>query len=337
MLLSSAQASAESDQTKDWTLNLYLDNDLFSQTDRDYTNGLRVSWVSPDITSYLDDPTLPAWIRAVNQKLTFFHDGREGLQRNLIFSVGQTLYTPGDLTRTDLIVDDRPYAGWLFASVGYQTRKDDQLDTLEARFGIVGPGAFGKEAQDFVHDIRGFDKFQGWDNQLENEPGVIFLWEHKRKYRYLQNENSRFGYDVIGHTGLALGNVRSYLNGGAEFRVGWAIPDDFGTSALRPGGDNSSPYSTWDPRSTVDRIWGAHGFISFDMRLVGQDIFLDGNTFRDSHSIAKESLVVDGAIGFSIIYGRTKMSYAQIFRTREYSSQVKGHSYGSIAVSYTFR
>ncbi len=330
-------ALADRDQTEQWTMNLYVENDLFSETDQDYTSGLRIAWVSPDLSNYLDDPILPSWLRYVNERLTFFHETRDGLQRNVTFSIGQTIYTPKDLAQRTLIPDDRPYAGWLFTSVGYQTRKDDQLDTLEVRLGMIGPAAKGEKTQDFIHEVRGFEKFQGWDNQLHNEPGLIFLWEHKRKYKHLYNDNSRFGYDLIGHSGVALGNVRTYINAGGEFRLGWAIPEDFGTSAVRPGGDNSTPSATWDPRLTTRKKWGGHLFISFDGRLIARDIFLDGNTFRDSHSVDKKSFVADAAVGFSFIYGGAKVSYAQIFRSREFSLQKDAHSYGSLAFSYTFR
>ncbi|MFT5793913.1 MAG: lipid A 3-O-deacylase, partial [Saprospiraceae bacterium] len=225
---------------------------------------------------------------------------------------------------------------WLFVSLGYQTRTDLQLDTLETRFGVVGPAALGQQAQDLVHDLRGFKKFQGWDNQLANEPGVMFIWEHKRKMRPVYYDNSRFGFDVIGHSGIALGNVATYVNFGAEVRLGWSIPDDFGTAALRPGGDNSAPYSVWDPSRKGRRQWGVHAFASVDTQLVGRDIFLDGNSFTDSHSVNKKYIVAEGALGISFIYGGTKISYATIFRSKEYDLQPNYHSYGSIAFSYTF-
>ena len=335
LLMSLENARAERDQREEWTLNLYVENDLFSETDQGYTSGIRFSWVSPDVTDYLESEELPDWVRSINRRLTFFHKSHEGLERNVIASFGQHIYTPGDLDRTDLIEDDRPYAGWLFIGLGYQTRAGNQLDTMELRLGIIGPAARGQEAQDFIHDLRGFEKFKGWDNQLENEAGFVGVWEHKRKVGST-SPSSRFGWDVIGHAGFALGNVRTHLNAGAEARIGWAIPDDFGTSAIRPGGENSTPDSAWDPRVFYDRKWGLHFFASFDVRLVGQDIFLDGNTFRDSHSVAKESFVADAALGFSLIYRGGRFSYAHIFRSREFSQQEKSHSYGSLAFSYTF-
>ncbi|MEX2489712.1 MAG: lipid A deacylase LpxR family protein, partial [Pseudomonadales bacterium] len=316
-----AQTFADRDQTENWTLNLYFENDLFSRTDLGYTNGVRASWVSPDLSDYINDPNLPEWLKSVNKGLSFFNEVRDGQKRNLIFSIGHNLFTPEDFTREDLIEDDRPYAGWLFASIGYQTRNDLQLDTLEASFGVVGPAALGRQLQNVIHDVRGVERFEGWDNQLGNEFGFTFLWEHKKKISHEYNQASRFGFDLIGHAGIALGNVHTYLNAGAEFRLGWAIPDDFGTSALRPGGDNSTPDAVWDPRKTGPAKWGIHGFVSFDTRLVGRNIFLDGNTIRDSHSVDKKLLVTDGAIGVSFIYGGVKISYAQIFRSKEFKGQ----------------
>lgn len=127
------------------------------------------------------------------------------------------------------------------------------------------------------------------------------------------------------------------MNAGGELRVGWAIPDDFGTAALRPGGDNSTPAAVWDPRLAVGRKWGAHGFLSFDTRLVGHNIFLDGNTFSNSHRVDKKRVVTDAAVGVSFIYGSVKVSYAQIFRSKEFDGQDGSNAYGSLSFSYTFR
>ncbi len=335
MLLNPALCYAIRDQKDRWTLNLYFENDLFSQTDQDYTNGIRASWVSPDLEDYIDDPQIPQAIKQINRKLTFFHKSHRGLQRNIIVSLGQTMYTPRDRMATELIEDDRPYAGWLYSSFSFQSKNDVQLDTVEAQFGVIGPASLAEQAQNFIHDLRGFDRFLGWDNQLGNEPGLLFLWEHKHKLVKPTADPENLSYDFIGHTGVALGNVAAYLNIGAEFRVGWLIPADFGTSAVRPGGDNSAPDVTWDPRER-GKGWGMHAFVSTDVRLVARDIFLDGNTFRNSHSVDKEPVVADASVGISLIKNGVKVSFAQVFRTREFRKQKETHSYGSLSISYTF-
>lgn len=336
MALLPALSYAAQDPKDSWTFGLYFENDLFSETDQDYTNGLRFSWISPDLTDYIEDPALPAWLRSVNKRLTFFHPSADGLQRNLIFSIGQTIYTPEDIDATQVVEDDRPYAGWLFTRFAYHSKDQHQLDTLEVSIGVVGPSALGQEAQDFIHDLRGFDKFEGWDNQLEDELGLLFLYEHRRKLLNNTPHDGSFGYDFIGHAGIALGNVGTYLNVGGELRWGWLIPNDFGTSAVRPGGDNSAPGAEWDPRISAPGKIGVHFFAAFDLRAVAHDIFLDGNTFDDSHSVEKRELVADAAVGVSTVFRGVKISYAQVFRSKEFREQDGSHSYGSLSLSFSF-
>ncbi len=320
-----------------WTFNLYFENDLFAETDQNYTNGIRLAWVSPDLTDYIKDRSLPRWIRSLNRRLTFFHPSYKGLQRNLVFSIGQTIYTPSDINATQVVKDERPYAGWLYSSMAYHIKNQNELDSLEIQIGVVGPAAQGKETQDFIHDLRGFEKFQGWDNQLENELGIALIYEHKDKVINRTDRYGNFGYDVITHFGGALGNVATYLNAGAEIRFGWLIPNDFGTSAVRPGGDNSAPGAYWDPRINNPDRWGVHAFISVDGRFVGRDIFLDGNTIRDSHSVDKKLGVADFAVGVSTVFSGFKVSFAKVFRTKEFKGQDHHHSYGSLSISFSYK
>lgn len=310
--------------------NFYLENDLFADTDTDYTNGVRYSLAASQ-TKNVGDSKLPEFLKTANLKLittykNLFPKNSQGAEitTRFIATFAQRMYTPEDKEPTEVIDDQRPYAGWLYLGMATHLRAERQLNTLELDLGIIGPAALGREIQDAVHDARGITKFQGWDNQLSNELGFSIILERKQKTREYQ-----FGRgleaDIIGHWGGSLGNVATYLNAGIEFRLGWELPDDFGTSALRPGGDNSVSGSEHE---------GFHLFASVDTRLVARDIFLDGNTFKNSHSVTKKNVVADAAVGFSFNFHRFKVSYARIFRTKEFDLQPKYHSYGSIAISY---
>ncbi len=316
------------------TLNLYLENDLFGETDRHYTNGIRVSCVSPDLSSYLDDPSLPDWVSTTNRKLRFFHGlkDEEDLERNLVISFGQLMFTPTDKFASELLQDDRPYAGFSYLGFAYHTRDDEQLDSLEMNVGMVGPYSLAEESQNFIHDIRGIDKFEGWNNQLHNELGLQFVYEHKHRFKLNQHWPHQ---DFIAHSGISLGNVATYINFGGEYRIGWQLPEDFGTAAVRPGGDNSAP-GRGDARYCKRWICGLHAFVSLDSRLVARDIFLDGNTFDDSHSVDRRPAVADAAIGFSFLVDGWKISYAKVFRTREFEEQQDPNQYGSLSISYSF-
>lgn len=317
-----------------WTFTFRFENDLFADTDRNYTNGLKFSWISPDLERFRDSGVLPAWAKNWISKLPF--SGKEGLQRNITFSVGQLIYTPTDIERRDLIVDDRPYAGWLYSAFSFHNKSYRHLDTIEFQFGVLGPLSQAEAAQDLIHDLRNIPKANGWDNQLKNEPGLVLVYENKSRVVPLKTFEG-WGFDAITHYGGAAGNVYTYLNTGLEMRFGWNVPTDFGTSLIRPGGETNAPTDSNDPRYTkVGHGFSLHAFAATSARLVLRDIFLDGNTFRDSHSVDKEWLVADFVLGLSMIIDRFKFSYAQVVRTKEFKGQDSGHNFGSISLSITY-
>ncbi len=315
------------------TFTVMFENDLFANTDQNYTSGFQLNWMSPDLSEYRDSKRLPDWAVPVVESLPFINE--PGLQRNIGFGVGQKIFTPENTRRADLITDDQPYAGWLYMSAAFHNKNRHELDTFEIQLGVVGPAAFGEETQDLVHDLRDFPEARGWNNQLKNEPGIILIAEHKD--RLLQQDLfSRVGYDIITYYGGGAGNVHTFANAGLEARFGWNVPVDFGSTRIRPGGDTNAPADSGDPRFSQSNPFSLHVFASATGNLVLRNIFLDGNTFTDSHSVDKRFLVGDLALGVSLIYRRLKLSYMQVLRTREFDQQSNNHEFGSISLSYTF-
>lgn len=324
-----------------WTFSLQFENDLFGDTDQNYTNGIKLSLVSPDLTQFKDSKKFNPWVSWWVDHLPFvkhtLNDSSETiLQRNIAISVGQKIFTPQDIQTTSLIPNDRPYGGWLYFGTGFHTKTSKRLDTLELQLGIVGPYSLAEDTQNFVHKVRDILTAKGWDNQLENEPAFAVIYEQKRRFRP-DNFHTRWGYDLIGHAGGAVGTVYTYGNLGAEARIGWNIPADFGTSLIRPGGDTNAPINSSDTRlSSNQNDFSVHAFAAITGRVVLRDIFLDGNTFSSSHDVEKKYLVGDLIVGTSVILNGVKLSYAQVFRTREFVGQADSHNFGSISFSFTF-
>ncbi|MGD9601381.1 MAG: lipid A deacylase LpxR family protein [Gammaproteobacteria bacterium] len=315
------------------TFTFIFENDLFGDTDAQYTNGMQLSWLSKDLENYIDATEVPPALLRLARWLPFIH--APDRLHNVGLSLGQQMFTPADTARRDLIVDDRPYAGWLYGGVSFISKSATRMDAMEVQAGVVGPWSLAEDAQNLVHDLRDLPSANGWDNQLENEPGVMLIYERRHRWSHALGPDG-WGCDLISNMGGTLGNVYTYLNGGAEVRLGWNLPADFGTSIIRPGGDTNGPSSAADPRLNGPHAFGVHLFAGVSGRLVLRDVFLDGNTFEDSHEIDKESFVGDYVIGASLVFRQWKVSYAQNFRTREFERQPSHHNFGSVSISWTF-
>jgi lipid A 3-O-deacylase len=295
-----------------------LENDYFAGEDNGYTNGVRFSYISPETD-------IPWWIDTAASHVPFF---AEGGHKRYSFAVGQSMYAPDDLTQKGLILDDRPYAGYLYGSVGLLADKGYRLDNLQLTLGVVGESSLAAQTQNEWHKFGGFTDPQGWDNQLRDELGVVLTYE--RKWRALY-EFSPFGLgaDVSPFMGGSLGNVHTNLSTGATFRLGYDLPADYGPPLIQPSITGSDFFV---PTNTI----GWYVFAGFEGRAVARNIFLDGNTFKDSHSVDKENFVGGFQTGIAFTYMNTRLAYTHIFRTREFEQQNNPDEYGAVTLSYRF-
>jgi len=246
-----------------------------------------------------------------------------------------TLDTPEDIELKELIKDDRPYAGWTYFGAAFHSKNYSHLDSLEIQVGIVGPESFAEQTQKFVHRVRGAQQPKGWDHQLKNEPGLALIYDHKT--RILRAKHQGIDIDAIAHAGGAIGNVYTFADTGMEVRWGLNIPSDFGTSLIRPSGDSNAPVNAQDPRISCDNNFSLYMFTMVNGYIMLHNIFLDGNTFTDSHSVDKKYFVGEIGAGIGMVYHRYKLSYAHILRTKEFDHQdSNAQVFGSLAFSFTY-
>jgi len=315
------------------TFSFYFENDFIAKTDQNYTNGVKLSWTSHDLTGYADSGWLPDWSLPLIRRLPFINE--PGLQRNVVLSIGQNIYTPEDIEAEELVEDERPYAGWTYFGIGLHRKNDRRLDSMEIQLGMVGPASFAEQTQKWAHQWVGAQYPNGWDNQIKNEPGLAVIYERKWRFPYDGNFGT-LGFDVIPHLSGALGNVYTYANAGVGARIGWNIPRDFGTSLIRPSGASNAPLNARDPRISSDQGFGLYLFVTADGCAVLHNIFLDGNTFSDSHSVDKKHFVANIGAGIGLIIHRFKLCYTHVLRTREFEGQEDDQVFGSITLSFTY-
>ena len=310
---------------------LVTENDkYFAGTDRHYTNGLKLSFLG---TTRLDES--PDFIQSVTKLIpTLRQDATRQLYKVGV-SLGQNIYTPVDTSVSTLIPNDRPYAGWLYASLDLQAKSADgkTLRVVEIAIGIVGPSALGRQTQNGFHDIIHVPHAEGWHHQLRDEPGLQLSWERRHRLLRFDLGSSGFSTDFIGRYGLTLGNVRTHAAAGGAARIGFNLPMDFGADLIRPSGGDESPAHSFS----------AYLFGSSEASAIARNIFLDGNTWKDSHSVDKRDLVVDFSVGlvmrFPLHLGKVEglqLAYTQNYRTKEFHGQLKRDVFGSIALSVLF-
>ncbi len=176
------QKQQELKGTNDTYISLSVENDnLGGGTDRFYTSGIRLTWFDADIN-------VPPMIDTMADRIPTF-DLNE--RTSTFYTIGHNIYTPEDITLANQPQGDRPWAAFLYGSVGMATptfsKNGDvhHLDELEFTLGIVGPEALGEQTQKFVHKyISDSPKPEGWDNQLEFEPGFIVSWQRRFPYAW---------------------------------------------------------------------------------------------------------------------------------------------------------
>lgn len=300
-------------------LSLTSDNDLYSSgDDGHYTNGAEISWGFVPETDH--------WTRELADYIP-------GWQKDTLsgasYSLAHQMFTPNQISRRDLIEDDRPYAGLLLTGLtllsdtpGANGQRTAQ--TLGLNIGLVGPGAGGKPIQREFHKLIGSNRPHGWSHQLHNEP--IFNITYRRAWlapAHLGDMEVEYGP----HAGFALGNLYTYGAAGGTIRMGQNLDRSFGIPAVPPAESGQSGFL---PGASN----GWYVFAGLEGRYMARNLLLDGNTFENSHSVDRKPWVSDISLGAAIIWESTQLSYTYIWRTKEFETQKDNDQFGSITLSF---
>ncbi len=146
-------------------------NDLFTywfQSDREYSDGVNIEVAHQIFNNKYADLLL------VGVKGSPYKD--------FSLSISQDMYTPANTKDSNLLKNDRPYAGQLFLTYAKYSNDFWKGRKLVSRIfvGIQGPAAFGGEAQNTVHTWIDNPTANGWSHQMNN--GLVLDYE----IQYLQ-------------------------------------------------------------------------------------------------------------------------------------------------------
>jgi len=267
-----------------------VENDLVAKTDKNYTHGTRFKRISiPENRSntirYIAE-TLPA-IRLFDSD-----------PRDLSFietEIGQEIHTPDNIRIREPILDDNPYAGYLYSKLYRINSSKNTLLETSIETGVIGPLSFADKTQRFVHNDLGLGADPvGWDNQLKNEPIFNFNYRRVRQYNPL---SYLYPYS---ETGVRLGNLYTdfvFTNG---IKVGYNIPHLDASNSDIPG---------------------VYLFGNSNLQLVARNIFYDGNTFRTSQSVDTIPVVGSVDYGAAVAYRGYNVKFKVTTSSKQYEEQ----------------
>lgn len=286
-------------------LRISEDNDVFNTrgrgTDRYYTNGIRI-----DV--YYTKHTAPKFLSKLLVPLNNSSDN--------IYAIGltQQIFTPSDIQRTDVIVNERPYAGLLYGShtlVSADYEKKQRL-TTEIVIGVLGPASLAGETQTWVHEQIGAATPKGWANQVKND----IILSYQVRYEKLMLEPSK-DLEVIGILEGNAGTLSNNLTGGLLFRAG--VFNSYFSNYEKPGAKESSSTST--PYKKFQFLFFLRPSFT---------TFMDNSTLQGGYFTGKNSVqtiktddltryYLDFEAGFVIGHKRVGLSLSQRLRTAQYT------------------
>jgi hypothetical protein len=309
-------------ETKEWQFqqfDIYFENDLFAQTDGQYSSGEKFSllYYVPQSDFFVYD---------------LFLDENKPSDKYISFALVNQIFTPNDISIKELIPDQRPYAGWTFLEAGFHKSSKDTLQSIYIQVGMVGPLSQAEDIQKFIHKVTGSEPPQGWDNQLKNEPGInlryVYNWRVVHNFETIESA-------IVPYAEGDFGNISIGATGGITARIGWNIPKDFGMSTISTGSETG--ISTYNQRQNrLNKKWSFAFNFNISGSAVARDIFLDGNTFVDSHSVDKRYFIASGGFGFTSRYKNYSLDYYYQKQTKHYDSEKLKHGYGSVILSFAF-
>ena len=263
-------------------------------------------------------------------------DSTRLINKVLGLEIGQKIYNPqsgsvfyGGADQPNLV--DRPFAAYLYAGATLNfLYKDESNLKIGAQLGIIGPGAFGKEVQDYVHDNFGFYHPTGWQFQIQNEVQLNLSAE----YNKLLARGSWIDVSLASY--LNIGNGFSGLGVGPLVRMG----------SFNQLFNSVSTQSTAIRNQTVTPLHAHEIFFYYKplFNYVAYDATIQGGLFNkhdDPNSLEitrdKEPFIFSNQFGVAFTTGRFVIDAAAIFHTKEVKEMVRSEQWGSVTVLYRFK
>lgn len=201
---------------------LYIDNDVLvsgGEIDQDYTGGISITLSGLRATNYL--LSIDNWRQTISDWLYLNMLYKNKAHFNLhSFNFGFTLFTPADLSTSEPVFDDHPYASYFFISNSniVVVPEDDMVYQTTLSIGFLGLKV-AEDMQASIHNILSANKPMGWGNQISSggEPTAKYTFVAQKILN--RSQGSQYARHEFKITGEA--NVGFLTNTSVGFNWRW--------------------------------------------------------------------------------------------------------------------
>ncbi|MGN6396109.1 MAG: lipid A deacylase LpxR family protein [Mucilaginibacter sp.] len=226
---------------------------------------------------------------------------------------------------------DRPFAGYLYAGATLNfLYKNEGALKFGAQIGIIGPGAFGKEVQDYVHDHFGFYHPGGWEYQIHNEAQLNL----SANYTKLIVRDSWIDASFTGYANL--GNGFSGAGAGGIIRIG-NFNQLFNSVITQSSAIQKQAAEPLHQHEIFFYYKPLLNYVLYDATIQG-GLFAshdDPNSLEITRN--KEPVIFSNQFGVAFTTGRFAVDAAAIFHTKETKEMVRSEQWGSVTALYRFK
>jgi len=285
-------------------LTIQYDNDIFSNTDWYYTNGVRFDYTNPNLSRW---PLMKILLPYRKNSINFYG-----------ISLVHKIFTPLDPDLDYVPYGDRPFAAYLYFGQFKVTNDLNKNLRLVSEFdlGIIGPAAMGGLIQETVHG----KPPTGWDYQVENDIIINYLASIEKTIL-----NSRF-LNIDGSAEVNLGILYTNIGAAASIRTGL-----FDNKVL-----NVTSPRTWNQLYPTKRKFQFFLYYLIEGRLIGYDATLQGGVFNKSdYTLSADQInrtVYEQQLGLVGSLNKLSLSLVQVWLSPEFEGGLS-HKWMEIKVS----
>jgi len=284
------------------------DNDsyLAQGSDRYYTNGLFLYFR-----------------HAVDQQKL-----KAGLEKKTYeISAGQMMFNPYSGDAPDPAKQDRPFAGYLYAS-GMMNwfYSDESIISASVQIGTTGKNSLGEAGQKLLHKTFGFYDVGGWDYQIKNELAINLSAQYTKLLTRTAGNAVELSFEGYAN----LGTTFSGVGAGLLFRTG----------NLNQLFNSAYPHAVIGNNAKTKSLVKREMFFYAkpQLNVVAYDATIQGSMFNNNSPVtfSQKPIVFAQQLGIDYSVDRFTADFGVLFKTKEIKSVARAHQWGSITVSYRF-